>query len=257
MGAVDAARRIVADGTPESAWQRWPRLHRLPTLALDELVPAGARAIVVAPHPDDEVLAFGGLLAMLAARGSPISIIAVTDGDASHPGSPIWSPQRLALRRREESAEGLRRLGLGKLPLHRLGCPDGQVQRRRRGVTAMLQPLLRAGDRVFTTWSHDGHPDHEATALAVERACATVGAVALQAPVWMWHWAEPADPRVPWDQLYRLPLDAETQARKRAAIAAHQTQLTPQHDGRDAVLTPRRLNRLLRPAEYFFLRRPR
>jgi LmbE family N-acetylglucosaminyl deacetylase len=253
MAAVAECRRIVAEGTDETTWQRWDALHALPAITLDQLVPASARAVIVAPHPDDEVLAFGGLLALLAIAGRHCEIVAVTDGDASHPGSPVWSRRKLAQERRRESAEGLRRLGWAAPVVHHLACRDGWVERQQQTVQAALATLLRPGDRVFTTWALDGHPDHEATARAVAAACADTGAVALQAPVWMWHWALPDDPRVPWHRLRRLPLCPDALARKREAIAAHRTQLAPQHDGRPAVLTPHRLQRLMRHDEYCFV----
>lgn len=250
--AQRAPRRIVADGTPESRWQAWPALQKTSAIALDELVPPGVCTVIVAPHPDDEVLAFGGLIAMLAARARPVRIVAVTDGEASHPGSPVWTPERLARQRRQESLEGLRRLGCSRPEVHRLGFGDGAVARHQRTLGLALAGLLEPGDRVFTTWAEDGHPDHEATARAVDAACRVAGAVAAQSPVWMWHWAEPGDKRVPWQRLRRLRLDADALARKRAAIAAHVTQLTPQHDGSTAVLSPPRLQRLMRTDEYVF-----
>ncbi len=137
--------------------------------------------------------------------------------------------------------------------MHRLACRDGKVGHHLRRISTALTALLAPGDRVFTTWASDGHPDHEATARAVEVACVDAGAQAIQAPVWMWHWAAPGDPRVPWHRLRRLPLSSEAMARKQAAIAAHRTQLTPQHDGRTAVLSPPRLQRLMRPDEYCFV----
>ena len=38
------------------------------------------RVVLVAPHPDDEVLALGGSLAMLARSGREVLVVAVTDG---------------------------------------------------------------------------------------------------------------------------------------------------------------------------------
>ena len=41
--------------------------------------------VVIAAHPDDEVLGVGGTMAVLAAGGAQLRLIAVTDGEASHP----------------------------------------------------------------------------------------------------------------------------------------------------------------------------
>jgi LmbE family N-acetylglucosaminyl deacetylase len=250
MGVVMSEPLIAGAGTPESTWQAWRGLQNLPECDLDGLMPRAARAVVVAPHPDDEVLACGGLLAMLAARGSHVLLVAVTDGDASHPGCIAWPPARLAQRRHDESLEGLRRLGLRHYSHVRLAIPDGQVMAHQASIATSLHSLLSTEDIVFSTWVEDGHPDHEATAQAVAKACIALGRVHVQVPVWMWHWAEPDDPRVPWNRMVRLPLTVPALHRKAHAIEAHVSQLSPQDRGAAPVLGVEVLRRLIRPHEY-------
>ena len=95
---MDAVARpaIRGEGTAEAEWNGWPVLAALPRIDARTLVPRNARAVVVAPHPDDEVLSVGGLLAQLADIGARIEVIAVTDGTASHDGSTEWPAERLA-----------------------------------------------------------------------------------------------------------------------------------------------------------------
>ncbi|MST31813.1 hypothetical protein GHK86_03595, partial [Acidimicrobiaceae bacterium USS-CC1] len=64
-------------GTSEAAWAGSDRLRELAALDLPEV----ARVLVVAPHPDDEVLGAGGLLQVLRGRGVAIEVCAVTDGE--------------------------------------------------------------------------------------------------------------------------------------------------------------------------------
>ena len=46
----------------------------------------GARPFVVlSPHPDDESLGMGGLIALARRNHQDVSIVAVTDGAGSHP----------------------------------------------------------------------------------------------------------------------------------------------------------------------------
>ncbi len=53
-----------------------------PARAAPLAVPAGARVLVVAPHPDDEVLAAGVLIQRVLAAGGRVRVVYVTDGDA-------------------------------------------------------------------------------------------------------------------------------------------------------------------------------
>lgn len=252
MDAV-ARRAIRGEGTTEAEWQRWPGLAELPAIDLHALVPPGCRAVVVAPHPDDEVLAVGGLLAQLAEHGTPVEVIAVTDGTASHRGSTEWPAERLAQVRPRESLHALRCLGLAIAPA-RLGLPDGGLKDVRALLAAQLVSLLRPGDVVFTTWRQDGHPDHEATGEACALAAASAGARLVEVPVWGWHWSRPGDVRMPWRNAFRLGLSDEAVRRKRAAVQAFASQLG--HDastGSGPVLRATTVERAARPYEVVFL----
>ncbi|MDM0114041.1 PIG-L family deacetylase [Variovorax sp. J22R133] len=213
-----------SDGTPEADWLPWLGAATIPAVTATDLVPEGARAVVVAPHPDDEVLACGGLLAQLAALQREICVIAVTDGTSSHPGSRQWSPADLGRIRPLESQRALSLLGVSQVPL-RLGLPDGGLMALRSVLQDKLQSLLRPSDVVFTTWRLDGHPDHEATGSATALAAMHVGATLIEVPVWAWHWAAPGDARMPWARARRLVLDADASQRKRHATEAFESQL--------------------------------
>ncbi|MGJ7552357.1 PIG-L deacetylase family protein [Variovorax sp. RB3P1] len=246
-------RAIRGEGTTEAEWHRWPGLARLPAIDLRSLVPEGSRAVVVAPHPDDEVLSVGGLLAQLADSGTPVEVIAVTDGTASHSGSTEWSAERLAQARPRESLRALRRLGLAIEPA-RLGLPDGGLKDMRALLAAQLVSLLRPGDVVFTTWRQDGHPDHEVTGEACALAAASTGARLVEVPVWGWHWSRPGDSRMPWKNAFRLPLSAEAVRRKRAAVQAFTSQLRRDAStGSGPVLRATTVERAARPYEVVFL----
>ena len=252
-------RRIDGEGTPEWAWRQWQPLWGAPLTSLDELVPEGRRAVVVAPHPDDEVLGCGGLLSLLVTRhraglppdrapAPPVELVAVTDGEASHPGSPRWTPQRLAVQRRHERASGLRRLGL-HVPVHSLCVPDGHVAAHEDDLVLELCGRLRPDDVLLTSWRLDGHPDHEATGRACARAAVLTGASLVEIPIWAWHWARPGDAAVPWHRMRRLPLNARALRDKRTALAAHRSQLLEDGD-HPPVLFAEAVNRLLRPFEF-------
>ncbi|MEJ8822745.1 PIG-L family deacetylase [Variovorax humicola] len=254
MGVVMDGDRLIdqGEGTPESDWLPWLDAASLPSVTAEVLVPAGARAVVVAPHPDDEVLSVGGLLAQLAESDREVCVIAVTDGTASHPGSSRWTPADLGHARALESRRALALLGLLQPPL-RLGLPDGRLSEMRSVLEDKFLNLLRPGDVVFTTWRLDGHPDHEATGHASAHAARHVGARLVEVPVWAWHWAAPGDPRVPWAGARRLQLDANALPRKIRATLAFQSQLQPDDTtGAQPILRASTVARARRPFEVFF-----
>ncbi|WP_295999475.1 PIG-L family deacetylase [Rugamonas sp.] len=250
----DGQRFIEGDGTPDADWQAWGGLAALPLLDVAALVPPGARAVIVAPHPDDEMLGCGGLLQALAAQRSRTLLVAVTDGAASHPGSPLWPPHRLACARPLETGHALDVLGLAGTQVIRARLPDGDVAAHAPQLQTMLQQLLRPGDVVFATWRLDGHPDHEASGHAAALAARACRATLVELPIWSWHWAAPGDVRIPWRRARRLVLSSERLRRKRDAIHCYHSQLRADPStGRPSVLPPTVLERLLHPYEIYFL----
>ncbi|MDW5377979.1 PIG-L family deacetylase [Halomonas sp. HP20-15] len=240
-------RRIEGAGTPEADWAG---LATLPAIAPGELVAEGQRTVVVAPHPDDEILACGGFMLRLLEARREVVLVAVTDGAGSHPGSNVWTPGRLARERPRESREALQRLGAGAVDVQRLGLSDTRVAEQASRLLGWLGRFLRPDDVVVTTWRGDGHPDHEACGRICAQAVQAAGCGMLETPVWAWHWSWPGDPRVPWQRARRIVLTPDQLAAKRAAIEAHVSQLGEDAStGQGPVLPETALARLLRPFE--------
>ncbi len=252
MAVVDPQRVISSCATGESAWQSWLPQSEVACCLLEDLLAPNQRLVVVAPHPDDDVLACGGLMAMHLAQGGEVMVISVTDGEASHADSAYWQAPALAATRHQELLAGLQQLGVGRTAVHRLALPDGAIAAYADRLQLALMALLKRDDVVVTTWHLDGHPDHEATAEVATRVCEHIGCRLLQAPVWMWHWAQIDDPSVPWHNLYRLPLTPHTVDQKQAALAAHASQLDAASRPDGAVLDAAIVARARRTDEYFF-----
>lgn len=97
------------------------------------------RVLVVAPHPDDEVLALGGTIAQLKQDGHQVLVVFLTNGDANQAVKKLFTlnPLRraedyraLGYRRQKEAAAALRVLGVPVTSILFLGYPDG-------GLTAL------------------------------------------------------------------------------------------------------------------------
>lgn len=246
---------LTGTGTPEECWHRWFELGGLPEQAGWRWTnrPRGADVVVVSPHPDDEVLGVGGTLQSLAAAGADITLVAVTDGESSHPGSATLSPADLAERRPREVRDALVLLGLEHVRIERLGLPDGGIAAHETEVADVLSRILHPGALCLATWHRDGHPDHDAVGRAARVAASACGTALLEYPLWLWHWARPGDPAVPWPTLRRLRLPERAVARKRAAAMVFSTQVEPLSAAPEdaAVLPPPVLRRWLRDFEVF------
>ncbi|VCU70440.1 1D-myo-inositol 2-acetamido-2-deoxy-alpha-D-glucopyranoside deacetylase [Pigmentiphaga humi] len=242
-------RAIVGRGTPEAAWQTWLRRHPLRAASAAGLVRAGAALHVVAPHPDDEILGCAGIMRQVSRLGIAVQVWAVTDGEASHPGSPRWPADSLARARTRESEQALRRLGIDARR-ERLGLPDGGVATHETELAATLGARLQPGDTVIAPWRLDGHPDHEAVARACLRASKIRACRLLEVPIWGWHWAEPANGGFPWRRAAAIALDAADRQAKADAIQAFRSQLEPDADtGNPPILPDFALARLQRTFE--------
>ncbi len=223
--------RIDQPGTAAAAWAAWPALRRLPSADPR----AWASAVVIAAHPDDEVLGAGGTMAILAAAGARLRLVALTDGEASNPAA---DPAVIAATRAAESAAALDLLGVRGVEVLRLGLPDTGLAARGEELAVLLAGLCAGFEVCLAPWEGDAHADHEAAGRAARQAAVGTGQAVLTYPIWTWHWARPGDARVPWPRACRVELPAGVAARKRAAIGAFTSQLTDRGSGAGPVLPP-------------------
>ena len=218
-----------------------------PGLAPFEQSPPRA-ALVVAPHPDDETYAVGGTLAMWAQAGTELTIVAVTDGEGSHPGRP-----GLAAERRAEQSLALRALGVRTEPI-RLGLPDTKVDEHQAHLVSCLADQaerLDTGARdqpavIVAPWDRDAHCDHDVAGRVASLVARKLGAPFLAYPAWAWQWATPGD--FAGLDLRRHRLTADARSRKATAEAAFTSQTTSL-DGAAPVLSDQFRERFRRADE--------
>jgi LmbE family N-acetylglucosaminyl deacetylase len=185
--------------------------------------------IVVAPHPDDESLACGGLIAEACRQGLRGKVVIVSDGAGSHPNSKAYPPDRLRSLREDEARQAGAELGLRPEEMLFLGLPDRLVPHeneeaeRAIGVIADCVREIGAGS-LFVSWRHDPHCDHEASYLIARDVQRRVGKVRLFEYVVWGHTLPPSTEVDPILSGFRLRMDREEQEKKRRAIAAHRSQ---------------------------------
>jgi LmbE family N-acetylglucosaminyl deacetylase len=200
---------------------------RLPIGRLTDIIGTG-RCVVLAPHPDDESLGCGGLIASCVADGRPPSVLILTDGTGSHPGSVAYPADRLRALRRQEAITAVEALGLSPEYIHFLDQKDTAAPKEGPAFDAVVEMILRVTPPAATTailapWRHDPHCDHEAAALLAERAAALRNIRLVSYPVWGWTLPEASEIDEPPSTGWRLDISHHLPA-KRRAIGAHLSQ---------------------------------
>lgn len=214
----------------------WLRLRgkRCQPLKLDS-----QRIVIVAPHPDDEAIGCGGLIARLSDLGFPPHVIILSGGEGSHRGCCNMDETIIAQHRRKLTDEAARILGLPEENVHRLGFLDGKiicnVNYRQLAVNyslidghnhniEQLRLLLEELNPsvVFIPHHGEGWPDHvNVSGLMQEVRCK---AEMNEYCVWMWYynvW------RLDWRNARVLHLSADEYRRKAEAIDAYTTPAAP------------------------------
>lgn len=229
----------------------------LPPLDSEGLA-ALAPLVVLAPHPDDESLGCGALIATMRAAGLSVRVVLVSDGSGSHPGSRSHPPGKLRRLRERELAHALAALGADPARRVCLGLRDGAVPLA--GTRAFDQALglldAKLGEApaaIATTWRHDPDRDHAATwalARALQERLRPRPRL-LEYPVQGFSLG--AEARVA-DQPPRgfiLPVDPHRE-RKERAIACHASQTTGLITDVEGVrLAPAMIERALARPEVF------
>lgn len=197
------------------------------------------RVMVIAPHPDDETLATGGLLQQAVAAGAAVRVIFATSGD----NNP-W-PQRIIERRwgigdADRVRWGARRRSEALAALSCLGIPASStvfLSYTDQGITEILLtrgegPILRLATEI-TNWhptllvapsALDIHPDHSALAVLLRFSLSRLGHKhpPFREISYLIHTRQP---ELFNNNLIYLRLLPEQQTRKREAILCHATQL--------------------------------
>ena len=127
------------------------------------------RVLCLAPHPDDELIACGGMLAAHAARGDAVRVLVLTrDADAV-----------VAKQREGECEAGLRSLGVEEVRF--LDHADGALAAGTATLEEQLAAELAAlgAGLVYAPSPFEHHPDHRAAFQALARAARDDGSRVL------------------------------------------------------------------------------
>lgn len=186
------------------------------------------RVLAIQPHPDDNEIGAGALLARLCDLGRAVRYVTVTDGSMGTADARV-SPASLAAQRRSEAEAAAALLGVQEV--RHLGHRD-LLDAPMPGLRAELMAEIAdfRPDFVLTCdpWlPYESHPDHRAVGLAAAEAVSFLmfphvpGApqAAVTQPMVAFYGSERPNVRVPAARYWQ---------RKWQAVAAHQSQFPPQ-----------------------------
>jgi LmbE family N-acetylglucosaminyl deacetylase len=175
--------------------------------------PPGAKIVVLSPHPDDDILGCGGVLAKHANIGASIASVYMTDG---RKGDPSFSSEdELVKERQKEARSACDVIGIRQLEF--LGARDQELRATTKIVKQLEQVLAKCNpDLVYVPFFLDNHLDHLETNRVLVQAA---GAVNSQTKVAMYEtWTPLVCPNL-------LVNTTEVMDLKERAIRCHKTQM--------------------------------
>lgn len=195
----------------------------------------GSKVVVIAAHPDDEVI---GCSALMAWFGRGCTVVHVTDGvprDLSLAKVGFPTPDAYGQARRREAIAAAAVAGIGEEQLLTLGIVDKEASLHLAPLSRRLRETLRVlrPDLVITHSYEGGHPDHDAAAFAARAAVDALGRAGEHEPVLMeftsYHSAKGIFQALEFlpgyeEPIFTIPLDPHEIRRKRQMFDCYRTQ---------------------------------
>ena len=152
--------------------------------------------MVIAPHPDDEVLGCGGLIARVLAEGGRVLVLVLTGGERSHFHCCNLDGEAIKQARRDLTLKAAERLSLPADNIVFFDWGDGRLAdcgpKEWCGKAGEIRSWIQRWEpeAVFAPHPWEGWPDHvvteKLTRLAVERS--GVSCRLFHYCVWFWYY---------------------------------------------------------------------
>ena len=182
--------------------------------------------LIIAPHPDDEILGCAGLIQKSLAEGHHVNVIIMSGGGKSHSGCCNITADELVRNRRKLSKEAAKIIGLPDKNMHFLDYHDGDIDyedeetNRLMGLISDINPGV-----IFIPHKGEGWRDHIQTAEIVKKLVARNESVCIyEYCVWFWYynyW------HINWRDARILNMTKEQHLKKKSAIDAYIKPLAP------------------------------
>ena len=228
-------------------------------ISAKELMNIGS-CLVLAPHPDDESLGCGGLIATFRKNKADVRVVVTTDGSQSHPNSKVFPPEIVVQIRKKEVLEALEILGVSEEKVSFFNGKDASLPSQSEEGFASLanelsdviksfQPQL-----ILVPYQLDPHCDHRATWQILQQALKENNPIRVwEYPIWLYELASESDvPILKSGELKKVNV-GEFLKQKKHAIARHVSQTTKMIDDDPTgfILTEEVIGHFTTKFEYF------
>lgn len=190
-----------------------------PSLRLSE------NTVIIAPHPDDEVIGCAGLIQALVERGTPPDVIVMTGGEGAHRGCCKLAESEIIVERRKLTMEVAKKLGLSESYIYFLDYSDEYIAQDCSETEKLKEILIRLSPKaIFVPHWGEGMPDHIRTADIVKSLMKENEISIYEYCVWMWYynvW------NLDYGNAYIVKMNKAMHERKLRAIEQYMTPLAP------------------------------
>lgn len=127
---------------------------------------AERKIVILAPHPDDEVIGCGGTIHMYHLKKADITAVFLTDG---RKGNERYKEEELVVIRREEAKKAAAIIGINRLIF--MDNRDSELSHSSKAFSELTSILneIKPG-AVFLPFFMDSHPDHSAANLILYKS---------------------------------------------------------------------------------------
>lgn len=151
-------------------------------------LPISGDTLIVAPHPDDEVIGCAGLIQKLVEQGTPPNVIILTRGEGSHRGCCSTSGKDIMHERHKLTLRAAATLGLPESNIHCLEYPDGGISIEHKETDKLQSLLARLSPKaVFIPHKGEGWPDHVKVAGIIKNILKQPADI-YEYCVWVWYY---------------------------------------------------------------------
>jgi LmbE family N-acetylglucosaminyl deacetylase len=168
---------------------------------------------IIIPHPDDEIFGLGGFLLEQSQKNVKISLVYLTDGEASLEDVP---KEMIAQSRIKISSDVLKQISPSNLSVFRLHLPDGKVPFNNDQLFASsvnnIKEILTGvqPDAVFVTHPADFWPyDHVAAFELAKQALIELNFTGKFYGYWVWLWYNYSFrnfKNISWKNTFKIPI---------------------------------------------------